>query len=84
MPSTPDTEWVDPCAQRVIDRCGGIKAVADATGLHPSGLYRWTRPRSKLGTGGLIPAPSRTLIIEAMKAGRLPITYDDLREGLEA
>ena len=84
MIAPPDpADVVDPCAQRVIDRCGGIRALAKATGLHPSGIYRWVKPvASQRGHGGIIPGPSRQRLREAMRQGLIPITPADLLEVL--
>lgn len=83
MLDTP-TEHVDPAAQRVIDKCGGAQALADAIGYHVTAVYQWPKPRSKRGTGGLIPSRARRRILEGIRDGKLPLTPEDLMEGRAA
>lgn len=42
-------------AANVIAKCGGHKAVARALNVDPSWVYRLTYPKSRGGTGGVIP-----------------------------
>jgi hypothetical protein len=46
---------VSSVAARVIEKCGGHKAVARALSVDPSWVYRLTYPKSRGGTGGIIP-----------------------------
>jgi len=46
--------YLDPAAA-VIDKLGGVGAVAEITGLSKVQIYRWTQPIAKGGTGGTIP-----------------------------
>lgn len=72
-------------AEIVIAKFGGarnlmraLKQVDPEMALNPSSIYRWTYPKSKGGTGGVI--PTRTLP-KLMKAARLVgifITSEDL------
>ena len=50
-------------AKNIIDKFGGIKALAEAIGKDPATIYRWTYPKEKGGTGGIVPS-SATLIIQ--------------------
>jgi hypothetical protein len=43
-------------AKRVLEKCGGAPRVAEWLGIDPSRPYRWTYPRSRGGSGGVIPA----------------------------
>lgn len=43
-------------AHRVINRFGGARRLARLLGFEPSRVYKWTYPREKGGTDGLIPA----------------------------
>jgi hypothetical protein len=43
-------------AQTIIDKFGGVPALAKATGFSLNSVYKWTYPKEKGGTGGLIPA----------------------------
>lgn len=42
-------------ASTIIDRLGGEAAVAKIAGVAITAPYRWQQPRSKGGTGGVIP-----------------------------
>lgn len=64
-----DADHVSPVAQAVIEKCGGFEAVAGWLRLHLSNVYRFTYPRSRGGTGGLIPAKYQaTLLAKAREA----------------
>lgn len=42
-------------ASSIIKKFNGLKAVAEITGVSPHTVMRWRYPRSKRGTGGVIP-----------------------------
>jgi hypothetical protein len=42
-------------ATSIIVKFKGLKAVAEITGVRPHTVMRWRYPRSKRGTGGIIP-----------------------------
>ncbi len=42
-------------AQRIIDKLGGTRVVADALKIAGTTVYRWTYPVERGGTGGVIP-----------------------------
>ncbi|MGB8601619.1 MAG: hypothetical protein WCD42_05410 [Rhizomicrobium sp.] len=57
-------------AKRIITKCGGHAVVAAMTGVHVTRVHRWTYPKSRGGTGGLIPAQHlQTILAEAQKRG---------------
>jgi len=57
-------------AARVIEKCGGHQAVAEITGVHISRVHRWTYPKDRGGTDGVIPTGhQQTLLSEAVKRG---------------
>lgn len=57
-------------ADHIIEKCGGYKNVAEWLGLNISSVYRFTYPRSKGGTDGLIPAEHQApLIVKAREHG---------------
>lgn len=57
-------------AKRIITKCGGHAVVAAMTGVHVSRVHRWTYPKVRGGTGGLIPAQHlQTILAEAQKRG---------------
>jgi hypothetical protein len=57
-------------ADNIIRKCGGHAQVAAWLGLSLSQVYRWTYPRERGGTGGLVPAQRQTpLLAKARAAG---------------
>lgn len=42
-------------AQRIIDKLGGARMVANALRIAATTVYRWTYPVERGGTGGVIP-----------------------------
>lgn len=67
---------LDP-AKSVIEKCGGVAAVAKICARHTSSVQRWMYPKSKRGTGGLIPAPEAVKILRHAKKSRLKIKPSD-------
>ena len=61
-------------ANTIIEICGGFKAVAQMTGRAVSRVHRWTYPKDRGGTGGLVPAEiQQVLLFEAVRQGK-PLT----------
>lgn len=52
-------------AEHIIEKCGGAANVAAITGVHISRVHRWTYPKERGGTGGLIPAGHQQTIMNA-------------------
>jgi hypothetical protein len=60
---------MDPAAS-IIAKFGGHEAVATITGKHVTRVYRWTYPKAKGGTNGVIPhEDARKLLAHAKSAG---------------
>ena len=54
----------------MIRKCGGAQAVADWCGIDVSNVHRWTYPKDRGGSEGVIPARHQQIILEkARKAG---------------
>ncbi len=64
-------------AQKIIEKFGGHKAVADALGLDITRVYRFTYDKSRGGTGGLIPAPHQQTLLQKAKELGVNITCSD-------
>jgi hypothetical protein len=64
-------------AHTVIAKAGGVDAVAAITGKHVSRIYRWTYPRAKGGTGGVVPHEDATKILRYAAEHDLPISPQD-------
>lgn len=52
-------------AQRIIDRFGGVPALATAIEKDASAIYKWNYPRDSGGTGGLVPSSAIPLVMTA-------------------
>lgn len=63
------SESMNP-AQHVIEKCGGPQAVAKMIGVNPSNVHRWTYPKARGGTDGLIPTQQQhALLVAARERG---------------
>lgn len=57
-------------ASRIIEKCGGHEAVAAMAGVHVTRVFRWTYPKERGGTGGIIPhRHQQTLLCKAREQG---------------
>lgn len=54
-------------AHTVIEICGGFAAVAEITGRHETRIRRWTYPKDRGGTGGLIPSDMQHVLLNAAR-----------------
>jgi hypothetical protein len=70
-------------AERVITKCGGgdltkgLSLVALWTGVDRSRAYRWTRPKAKGGTGGVIPAQHQQTILDTAQRFGIALAPSD-------
>lgn len=60
-------------ASTIIEICGGVGAVAEMTGRDPSRVHRWTYPKEKGGTNGLIPTDAAQDLMREARARRIPL-----------
>lgn len=65
-------------ADRVIEKFEGAPRLAELIGRDDSTVYRWTYPREKGGTGGVIPGNALVLVIRAAKQEGILLTDADL------
>lgn len=79
----PSVEFVFTQARRIIEKFGGERALQRA--LKDAGhdiditrIYRWTYPRSRGGTGGLIPSQQIPHILKAARLQGVLIVAEDL------
>lgn len=42
-------------AKTIITALGGARAVSELLGIHRSAVWKWSQPKEKGGTGGVIP-----------------------------
>jgi hypothetical protein len=64
-------------AQRVINKCGGIRNTAYIIGISVQSVYKWTIPRSKGGTNGLVPQKRQIELMVAAKNHGIQLTHED-------
>lgn len=67
---------LDP-AYSIIRKCGGTVAVAKMTGAHVTRVLRWTYPKGRGGTGGLIPAKYHAPLRAAALAQGIEIAHHE-------
>ena len=64
-------------ADAVIRKCGGHAQVARWLGLSLAQIYRWTYPRERGGTGGLVPARRQGELLAKARAAGIDLTPAD-------
>lgn len=64
-------------AEHVIEKCGGFKQVSEWLGLDLSTVYRFTYPRSKGGTDGVIPAQHQGVLLAKARENQIDLRPDD-------
>lgn len=64
---------MDGPAAKIIELCGGFKAVARMTGRNETRVRRWTYPKDRGGTGGFIPSEAQQLLIREARAIGVPL-----------
>lgn len=70
-------------AQYVLFIFGGLRRTARLLELNHSSILRWSRPKERNGTGGIIPSWHRHLILTLAQQWDLDITSHDLDFGRE-
>lgn len=61
-------------AHSIIQLCGGFASVASMTDRSEIRVRRWTYPKDRGGTGGLIPADCQQTLLSAARAKGIPLT----------
>lgn len=65
-------------AQRVIAKFGGALKLAAAMDIDASCVYRWTYPKSRGGSGGVIPGKSIANVLRVARLHGVMLTAEDL------
>jgi hypothetical protein len=66
-------------ASRVISICGsgdfsrGVAIISDITGADRSRVHRWTYPKERGGTGGVIPSQHQQRILDWARENDVPL-----------
>jgi hypothetical protein len=56
----------------------GSRRLAELCQRTTDAIRKWDRPRSKGGTGGLVPAEFQARVLRLARAEQLPLTAEDL------
>jgi hypothetical protein len=64
-------------ASTIISICGGVAAVAEMVGRDETRVRRWTYPKDRGGTGGLVPSDCQQPLLEAARAKGLALTPEN-------
>ena len=64
----------------IIERLGGIERTAELAGAAFSTVYRWTQPKEKGGTAGVIPKASQAKLIAGAAKKGIALTEIDFVE----
>ena len=70
-----------PQAGRIIEKFGGHKRLAAILEIHRATVYRWTWPRERGGTGGVIPTKMVDRVIRAARVEGIFLSASDLFPG---
>lgn len=70
-------KYISPIAARVIAKCGGHKAVADALDIDITRVYRFTYDTDRGGTNGLIPARHQVTLLSKFSGKLKPADFFD-------
>lgn len=68
---------METTAERVIVKCGGYQTVAKWLGLSLAQVYKFTYPREKGGTGGVIPARHQPTLLTIARENDIPLSPND-------
>lgn len=76
-------------AEKVLAKFGGARSLARALQRldpkkhrDPASIYKWTYPRDKGGTGGIIPGYALSAVLEAARVEGILLLPDDLYPGV--
>jgi hypothetical protein len=73
-----------PVAKRVVAKCGGARRVSEITGRAIVTVHKWSLPRERGGTGGLIPTDMQVKLMDAALRGEVDLTPADFFDMPEA
>jgi hypothetical protein len=65
-------------AKEVVQKLGGVRALARVLEINPSAVSRWMMPSAKGGTNGLIPQRHWPAILKHAKEEKVKVKLDDL------
>lgn len=65
-------------AEKIIEKFGGPAKAAAAMECDVSSVYKWTYPKEKGGTDGLIPSSSMAAVLKAAEVLGIELSPQDL------
>jgi hypothetical protein len=64
-------------AERIIKKCGGPRAVAEMLNVKEPTVYRWTYPKSRGGTDGLVPSRYQSRLLRSARLKGISLSPED-------
>ena len=64
-------------ASQVIEKCGGPQAVAEILGVDVSRVHRWTYPKERGGSDGIIPTRHQQRLLDEARKRGIELEPDD-------
>ena len=64
-------------ASRIVALLGGPQTTAELAGVHISRVFRWTYPKARGGTGGLVPARHQQRLLDQARARGIALEPED-------
>jgi len=64
-------------AERIIEKCGGAAVVAELADVHLSRVHRWTYPKDRGGSGGVVPSQNQQRILDGARARGIDLAPSD-------
>jgi len=64
-------------ANSIIQKFGGLSALAEVTGVKPHTVMRWRMPRDRGGTGGVIPHWHVEAVLAEARARKIKLGSSD-------
>lgn len=67
-------------AEKIIAKLGGAPIVAKIIDIDVSQVYRWTYPKQRGGTGGLVPSWHQQPLLDWAKNNNIDLSHADFFE----
>lgn len=64
-------------AHNIIHKCGGFSTVAEWLGVRVQTVYRWTYPKDRGGTSGVVPHAHQKPLMVAARARGINLNPED-------
>lgn len=64
-------------ASKIIERLGGVNAVAEIVGIHRTRVSKWQSPKDRGGTGGHVPQRHIDKLMAAARERGVALSIED-------